>query len=391
MDRRIILALVVLAVLVVGLGILLPVGLTKWRSSGSQRNPAPGTPSTIQIGSWREVVIDSDGKVDVAEYRRIANTYETPSTLDYRLGPTASDFGNDTADADLGTVSGPSSQGLWPFGTQPPSDPGEPSKCVLSQDLPKSEAEELARGMNGAGWIIGGQYLFLPDPVAQLPDADFRFGMSNIRTADGNVFNTGGLCMRQRASWEADWWNRNEVSTPATPEVAAASVNSSLPLPAVAIARAKGNCGQIAYAAFRNGMIVPMKVGNSAPEFYSREALQLPAGLVPTAMVVSAYNEFLFVTVWDTNDTPTGRLAVIALRPREMAVGDPGQTPNTRWYWGLPGGACRTQCVAIDLTFLCSVDQPGYEAPRSDSAAFRHSAQRGCLQQRHLRQPSRLQ
>jgi hypothetical protein len=288
-----------------------------------------------QIGQWRELILNADGTINRSEYVRVANNYNTPAIMDYRLGPTAADFGNATNTA--AQLWGPdltSGQGLWPFGTLPANNPGEPNKCLPPSQQPRSDQEEIARGLQGAGWLVGGQHLFLPDNPN---DPDYRFGISNTRGADGAVFNTGGLCMRMIASWNPDWWNRNNIATPANPQVRSlAASRSDLPLVPVAIARGRANASQVSFAAFRDGTIAPIVVGNSAPEFFDASALRLPAGMVPTAMAVTPYNEFLVVAVWDTN-TVTGKLAFIALRPRQMAVGSPSQTQNTRWYWGTPG------------------------------------------------------
>lgn len=297
--------------------------------------PGGGQTGTQQIGNWRELVVNADGSINRSEYVRVANNYNTPEIMDYRLGPTAADFNNPNNTA--ATLWGPdlvSGQGLWPFGTQPASNPGEREKCLPPSQQPRSDQEEQQRGLQGAGWLVGGQHAFLPDNPG---DPDYRFGISNTRGADGNVFNTGGLCMRMIASWNPDWWNRNNIAVPANPEVRAlAQRRADLPLVPVAIARGRANASQVGFAAFRDGTIAPTLVGNSGAEFFDTTALRLPAGMVPTAMAVTPYNEFLVVSVWDTN-TVTGKLAFIALRPRQMAVGNPSQTPNTRWYWGTPG------------------------------------------------------
>lgn len=292
---------------------------------------------TVQpvIGNWRERLLRADGTINPVEYRRIAASYNTAAIMNYRLGPRAADFGNATNTAPQ--LWGPdmrSRQGLWPFGTQPASNPGEPAKCLPPSQQPRSDQEEIARGLQGAGWLVGGQHIFIPnDPNSP----DYRYGISNTRGADGAVFNTGGLCMRMIASWNPDWWNRNNIATPAQPEIRQlAAARPDLPLVPVTIARGRANASQVSFAAFRDGTIAPILVGNSAAEFFDRSALRLPAGMVPTAMAVTPYNEFLVVSVWDTN-TLTGKLAFIALRPRQMAVGNPGQTQNTRWYWGTPG------------------------------------------------------
>lgn len=309
-------------------------------ATGGAPTPTPTPTSPVvagdrQIGQWRELILNNDGTINRSEYIRVANNYNTPEVMNYRLGPTAADFGNATNTA--AQLWGPdltSGQGLWPYGTQPTNNPGEPEKCLPPSQQPRSDQEEAARGLQGDGWLVGGQHIFLPDNPN---DPDYRFGISNTRGADGAVFRTGGLCMRMIASWVPDWWNRGNIATPAQPEVRSlAASRSDLPLVPVAIARGRANASQVSFAAFRDGTIAPIVVGNSAPEFFDRSALRLPAGMVPTAMAVTPYNEFLVVAVWDTN-TVTGKLAFIALRPRQMAVGSPSQTQNTRWYWGTPG------------------------------------------------------
>lgn len=295
-------------------------------------------------GVFRERLLTSAGGINAAEYRFLAAHITDPDVVDYRLGPKYEHFDH-AGEAPAPTLWGPdmtSGQGLWPFGILPANNPGEPEKCLPPSQQPRSDEEELARGLDGAGWLVGGQQAFLPDNPL---DPDFRFGVANTRGADGAVFNArrlrnteGGLCMRMIASWYPDWWNRNGIAQPYNSQVRrlVETTRPDLPLVPVAIARGRANASQISFAAFKDGTIVPMIVGNSAPELFDATPLQLPKGMVPTAMAVTPYNEFLVVSVWDTN-TVSGRLAFIALRPREMAVGSPEQTPNTRWYWGVAG------------------------------------------------------
>lgn len=314
---------------------------------------------SIRIGNWRELLIKADGTIDAAEYRRVAANYNSPEIMDYRLGPTAADFAGGKPQATAPTIWGPdmtSGQGLWPFGTQPLNNPGEPEKCLPPSQQPRSDAEENARGLAGAGWLVGGQHLFLPDNPN---DPDYRYGIANTRGADGAVFNTGGLCMRMIASWNYDWWNRNGIAQPFNTQVRDfAATHPDLPLVPVAMARGRANASQISFTAFRDGRIIPIAVGNTAPEFFDPNGVQLPAGMVPTGLAVTPYNEFLVATVWDTNSV-SGKLAIIALRPRQMAVGGPGQTPNTRWYWGLPGA-----WTIRGMKLLGMVDLP-FAAPSS--------------------------
>jgi len=312
-------------------------------ATGGTPSPSPTpTPPPValgdrQIGQWRELIIDNDGTLIAAEYRRIAAHYNTPEIMDYRLGPTAADFGNAAnAASQLWGPDQTSGFGLWPFGTLPANNPGEPEKCVEPARLPRSDQEAVARGMITDAWLVGGAFAFLPDNPQ---DPDYRFGIGNFKGADGGVFqNTGGLCMRMFAQWTGDFWVRNSIAAPASPVIRdlVATRRPDLPLVPVTIARGRANASQIGFAAFRDGTIQPTVVGNSAPEFFDGTGIRLPDGMVPTAMAVTPYNEFLVVTVWDTT-TLSGKLAFIALRPRQMAVGSPEQTRNTRWYWGTPG------------------------------------------------------
>lgn len=298
--------------------------------------PTPGTSGIPQIGQWRERILNNDGSINQTEYRAVAASYNSAEIIDYRNGPKYADF-NHAGEAAAPTIWGPdltSGQGLWPYGTQPASNPGEPEKCLPPSQQPRSDQEEQQRGLQGAGWLVAGQHIFVPDNPN---DANYRFGISNTRGADGAGFYTGGLCMRMIAAWNPDWWNRNNIATPVNPDVQTlATTRTDLPLVPVAIARGRANASQVSFAAFRDGTIIPIRVGNSAPEFFDGSGIRMPAGMVPTAMAVTPYNEFLVVTLWDTN-TVSGKLAIIALRPREMANGSPDQTPYTRWYWGVAG------------------------------------------------------
>lgn len=289
------------------------------------------------IGTWRERIVSADGTLNAAEYRRIAASYNTASTMNYRLGPKASDFGNTTrTEPQLWGPETRSGFGLWHYGSLPTTNPGEKEKCVSPANLPRSEQEEAARGMQGDGWLVGGAFAYIPDTTA---GADYRMGIGNFKGADGVVFKqTGGLCMRMFAQWTGDWWVRGGIGAPTTPIIRdiVEQRQPDLPPVPIAIARGRANASQVGFAAFQDGTIVPTLVGNSAAEGLDTTGIRLPQGMVPTSMAVTPYNEFLVVTVWDTN-TLTGKLAFIALRPRQMAVGNPSQTQNTRWYWGTPG------------------------------------------------------
>lgn len=320
---------------------------------------APQRPST-----WRErilnlnpdgtPVLDGSGNVTVneAEYRFVAANYNREDIVDYRLGPKEADYYPGRQTLPRLFSPDPTERGLWSFGTEPRVNPGEPEKCVPSYLLPGNEVEETQRAFSGAGWQNAGQTAFVPDAIAA-GTAD-GYGIANTRGFDGNLFRTGGLCMRLVASSDADWWNRNNISNRANPEtVRLLQRNPNVPLGPVAIARGRANATQVGFAAFRDGTIIPTVVGNSVASA-DETGVQLPAGMVPTAMAVTDYNEFLLVTAWDTTSTPvSGKLFFIALRGPQIAGA------ASRQWWGLPNAFGRTQ-----MKLLGSIQLP-FAAPSS--------------------------
>lgn len=315
--------------------------------------PAPpvGAPQR-QIGSWVERIVNPDGAINIAEYRAVAQSINTAETVDYRLGPKYADFDHsgETGAPRIWSPD-PTERGLWPYGTQPARNPGEPEKCVPSNQLPGSDGEEIARGFNGAGWQTAGQHIFVPDNPQ---DPNFKYGISNTRSGDGNLFNTGGLCLRMFASFYGDWWNRNNISNPANPEtVQFANQRGNLPLTPVAITRGRANASQVGFAAFKDGTIIPIVTGNSvAGELGLNGSVKLRDGLTPTAMAVTSYNEFLVVAAWDTQEIK-GKLVFVALRGLEMGTGD------RRPVWGLPNA-----WTIRNMKILGEIDLP-FAAPTS--------------------------
>lgn len=297
-------------------------------------NPVTGG-GTQAIGQWRERILNSDGTINWTEYSNVAATYHTAQTLDYRMGPSAQDYGVAPTST---TVYQPEPNGLWKGGADKAL---QDAFCVTSDKLPGSEAQEARLYDGGGGWQMSGQMLFSPDANAP---AELSAGVSNMRAWDGAMarkyntkgeLETRGLCMRLRPSWYGDWWNRNNVSTPQTPVIAKLkSKFPGLPLPAVATARGEIQTSVTGFLAFQNGVIAAAGTGNDNYSGVGNSVepiLQLPAGKVPTALALSAMNEFLFATVWDAN-ARKGQLAVIAVGPADPA--NIGQDINGRQSWG---------------------------------------------------------
>jgi hypothetical protein len=282
--------------------------------------PPTGGQAPTQIGQWRELILNNNGSINAAEYRRVAANYNSPDIIDYRLGPQATDFGSARATT---TIYQPDPNGLLNVNAT--------GRCVTSDRLPRSEQEERDRQMQGGAWIMSGQMLFSPDAGVTGP---LSAGATNMRTADGAGFTTNpGICLRINASWEPDWWNRNDVSTPRTPQVSSLleRFGSGVALPPVATARGYGGASVTGFLAFRDGRIIITGTGNDNfdPATANSAVLQLPAGKVPTAMAVTNTNEFVLVTVWDV-DQVRGQVAVIA-------VTNPLMTEQQQRFAGFPG------------------------------------------------------
>jgi len=354
--------------------------------------PAPTSvsdPGPLQIGSWRERILNSDGSINTAQYDYVAANYNTREILDYRLGPSFADMNPSAASDDRPTIYQPNSDGLWKGGT----DLAYANQtCRTSEGLPGSEAQEAALQDEGGGWIESGQMLYSPDSNAP---ADERAGVANMRAFDGAqsvkyVRNSDGsfrldangnrivqkiaLCMRMRTGIYPDWWNRNNISAPTTPVVSRLLQQyPDLPLPAIATARGEIQASITGFLAFQNGVIAAAGTGNDAycntfaDGTPCETSIKLPAGKVPTALALSAMNEFLFVTVWDTA-ARKGQLGVIAVGPADPANIGPGATG--RFGWGV-----QSWPTIRGLKLLGFVDLP-MAAPNTLSVALNTGTQK---------------
>lgn len=319
---------------------------------------------------YRERILNVDGTINWREWEYIARNFHTEQALQWRLGPTANEL-NFIPATPPPTIPQPDPQGLWKGGLDASL---ANAFCVTSDRLPRSEAEEARLQDGGGGWQLSGQLLFAPQPSAP---PEFRFGAANMRAFDGAMarkFNARGeletraLCMRLRAEWTPDWWNRNNISTPTTPVVARLKqAIPDLPLPPVATARGDIQASITGFLAFSNGVIAWAGTGNDpyCGGFGGNTAcesfLRLPPGKIPTALAVTGLNEFLFATVWDVN-TRRGQLAVIAVGPEDPANIGPQHTG--RYGWGV-----QSWPLIRGLKLLGFVDLP-MSAPNSLSVSI---------------------
>lgn len=299
-------------------------------ATGAAPTPTPtptATPIALgdrQIGQWRELILNNDGALNQSEYARVAANYHTEEINNYRLGPTAPDYG--TA-ATSETVYQPDPNGLWKGGLNKAL---ADTFCQTSDKLIQSESPTgygFGAG-GGGGWQMSGQMLFAPDSTAAA--RGMEAGTANMRAFDGaraalaSNGSTAALCMRMNASWDADWWNRNGISAPEAPAISSIETRyPNLPFPAVATARAQIQTSVTGFLAFQNGVIGAAGTGNDAYTGISNNivpVIKLPNGKVPTALAVTPNNEFLFVTVWDTA-ARKGQLGVIAISGENGNIG----------------------------------------------------------------------
>lgn len=306
---------------------------------GAVDAPPPAPPPAP--APWTEQILTSSGQIDWTAYTRIAKNYN--KELDYRLGPRAADYG---AALTSRTIYQPDPQGLWKGGAKPwlADVFCQPPNKLIASDAPDAYGSDADGSYGGGGgWQMSGQMLFLPD--ASPKEQRFTLGSANMRNFDGaraaraSDGSTQALCMRMRAEWIYDWWNRNDISTPATPNTQRAlHTHANLALPPVATARGQAQASVAGFLAFADGWIVEASTGNdfSCHPFTGsagcKTAIKLPAGKVPTALALTAMNEFLFATVWDTVNRK-GQLAVIAVGPNDPA--SIGRSGTGRDGWGV--------------------------------------------------------
>ncbi len=324
------------------------------KTTPAQAGQAPLDPGKFGgTALFRDRILNADGSINWDQRAFIARNYNKPAILDYRLGPSWAEL-NPNSTETFPTVFQPDSLGLWKGGT---SAALADQFCQTSDKLPRSEQEEARIYDEGGGWQMAGQLLFMPDKDAP---ADFKAGSANMRAFDGaqaaqyqrnangsfkldangnRILDRIGLCMRMRAEWYPDWWNRNNISVPTTPAVnRLLQAFPNLPLPAVATARGQVQSSLTGFLAFQNGVIAWAGTGNDqycngfGTGTTCESWVKLPSGKVPTAMALSAMNEFLFVTVWDVQRR-LGQLAVIS-----VGADDPSNIGNQdakRYGWGV--------------------------------------------------------
>lgn len=233
--------------------------------------PPPGGPFAACGGA----IFDEGGVIDEAEYVKQARLWDRP-TIDCRLGPKFADLnpepGEDTRPTAWEPAHTPSNGGyLCPF-------------------------YELSGACDG-GCDYGstaGQVLYAPDDV----------NGTGVDRIQNYAYENGTIC----ESIHSGGWLGGPHPDPGLPTWQQALGRPVLlPNGFSQTEYVETNAGIMIFPDGLVGATGNQTAGDTKPFF------QLPANKVPSAVAVSTYNEFAFVTIWDT-DAIKGQIAVFALR-----------------------------------------------------------------------------
>lgn len=247
---------------------------------GLSSGDAAGPPPTV--GNWSEMILADDGSLDADAYEAVAEAYDAPDIVDYRLGPRASDYGTPTT---APTLPQRGSEGF--FGDRSAYEDGDWTNWyAMSGPLPyvSDDADDggLARARNGSIYLSSRPpgYLFDQRP-AVTPDK-------------GNGYSRP----RDPALDSPAWVEAAGGAPPSQPVAVARSHTDSI----------------YSVVAFADGLVGVTGNGNDPNTRFGRYPVtRLAPGQVPTAVAITPGAEFALVTVWDTNDHQ-GKVAVLALQ-----------------------------------------------------------------------------
>lgn len=262
-------------------------------------------------------LIGRDGKVNREAYVREALSYDLMS-INRTLGPDyeffhkggkAEEFPTLPAATDKSSGKiGRNGQGFtYQFGT-PVADPG-------------------------GYWTTEGQVLYVPDKPND-------HGVDRI-----DIASYGHHCLQLKP--EPAWWGGSRpepgVLQKSWPQAAGGPIGKPF-----AIERSYCSFSENGYMLFTSGLIGAGAVNN----VYVYPCFLFPRHKVPTAIALTSKNEFLLVTIWDTQETK-GQVAVLALGGTEK-----GRTAFCLPSWG----------INEHIKLLGYVDLPGVAAPSDISA-----------------------
>jgi hypothetical protein len=269
-------------------------------SGGGDLDPAE--PDFAACGG---AIFDSEGMLVPSEYVRQARLWDR-ETIDCRLGPSFEDLHPDAADD-------------RPTAWEPPHTPNPGGYLCKTYELSGECPEGCDYGSTA------GQVLYAPDDASDP-------GIDRVQTY---AYEHGVICESPQAG---DWLHGPHPD----PGVTAWSTALARPVAlANGFAQSEMHQTNAGIMIFPDGLIGA--TGNQTAGD-SKPYLELPPNKVPTSVALTLYNEFAFVTVWDT-DALQAQIAVLALRATEPAA-------FTVPYFALPneGGFQNIQLLGyIDL------------------------------------------
>lgn len=288
--------------------------------------PPPIPPQPVAPDGPLVSILGKDGAVDRDAYVKVAKLWG-PQSISERLGPTFEKLNPDATD-DRPTL------------YKPPS-----LKCDLSF-ANRTNPYELGREgckPDDDYWSDSGQVGYVPDDPANDP------GVDRVQTFAyyNHVF---------ALSPRLDFASGSPHPDQQTREVHYQEMLGHYPQHPVAFIRNYSMLENEALVLYREGLLGVLGTQTSR-EGHERPfpGLMFPPNKVPTALAVTASNEFALVTIWDT-ETLRGQLAVVALEAKYL--------PFHTWpYMALPN-----QGSFSDLKLLGYIDLP-MAAPSAVSAA----------------------
>lgn len=274
------------------------------------------TPPTPAIDGLLVRIIDEKGVMDADAYAKTARLWGAQS-MDERLGPSFEKLNPDAKD-DRPTL------------FKPPS-----KTCELSfanRNNPYELGKEGCRPDNDY-WSDSGQVAYVPD------DLDNDPGVDRVQTYAyyNHVF---------ALSPRLDFASGTPHPDPQTQEYDYKKLLGHTPRHVVGMVRNYSMLQNEALVVYREGLLAVLATQTSR-EGHERPfpGLMLPPQKVPTAIAVTASNEFALITVWDT-ETRRGQLAVVALEAKYL--------PFHTWpYMALPN-----QGSFSDFKLLGYIDLP---------------------------------
>jgi hypothetical protein len=291
---------------------------------------------------------------DQAAYQHIAGSLGEEDGLQYRFGPDATYY-----HASLSLPTLPRAQvrlcGDGPINGPPPgniyyqlgndcstTDPGNYSSDE-GVVVYKSDFSPSPDGGSAAGGGVDSIQIqsFVYNSFMYLPSPSEDFGQGNPAYAS----------QLTSASWTA------LAGGPVHAPVAAAR----------GIAPTFGQTSQVAYIAFNDGLIGTIGTNTESGGYVT----QLPAGMVPTGVGLTNGNEFMLVTVWDTQAIK-GRLAVYAIESDHAGLGDLDDQYKYDFQQHLPGFVSTGDATTMKLLGL--IELPGMIAPTDIAVASNYQS-----------------